>query len=176
MSIVIGVVVFIAIVVILLLLLASRQPDEFRVERSITINAAPAKIAALIDDFHAWSAWSPWEKIDPSMTRTFGGAGRGPGATYAWSGNGKAGAGRMEILESSPLQVRVKLDFEKPFEGHNITDFTLAPSGQSTGVTWTMYGPNTFIGKVMGMVVNMDKMIGKDFEAGLANMKAAAES
>ena len=155
---------------------ATTRPDSFSVQRSTTIKAPPEKVFALINDFHSWPAWSPWEKLDPAMQRTHGGAAQGKGATYAWLGNSKVGEGRMEILESTPSsKVSIKLDFIKPFEAHNTADFTLQPQGDSTQVTWVMHGPAPYVTKLMGVFVSMDKMIGKDFEAGLANMKASAE-
>ncbi len=155
---------------------AATKPDTFRVERAASIKAPPDKVFALINDFHRWPDWSPWEKLDPSMQRTHSGAPEGNGAAYAWQGNSKVGAGRMEIIESSPSsKVAIKLDFIEPFEGHNIANFTLQPQGDSTNVTWVMSGPTPFVSKLMQVFVSMDSMIGKDFEAGLANMKAAAE-
>lgn len=170
----------IAIVVVVLiagvLVFAATRPDAFRVERSVTIKAPPEKIYPYFDDFNRWAVWSPWEKLDPAMKRTFSGAPSGKGSVYAWKGNSKVGEGRMEILESSPSKkLLIKLDFIKPFEGHNTAEYTLAPSGDSTQVTWAMYGPSTYVTKLMGVFVSMDSMIGKDFEAGLANLKAAAE-
>ncbi len=154
----------------------SNLPGTFRYERRAMINAAPDKIFPLINDFHAWQTWSPWEKLDPGQKRTYSGAPAGPGAVYAWEGNNKVGEGRMEILETTPSnRVLVKLDFLKPFKAQNFTEFSLEPAGAATNVTWTMYGPNPFMSKVLGLMMNMEKMIGKDFEAGLANMKAAAE-
>lgn len=170
----------IAIVLVVLvagvLLFAATKPDTFRVERSTTIKAPPEKIFPLLSDFRAWPAWSPWEKKDPAMKRTFGGADKGKGAVYAWEGNSEVGKGRMEIIESSaPSRLVIKLDFIEPFEGHNTATFTLDGKGDSTNVTWVMDGPASFITKVMQVFCDMDKMIGTDFEAGLANLKAAAE-
>lgn len=172
--IVVAVAVVVAIAVILVL--ASTKPDSFRVERRIAIKAPPEKIFPLIDDFRAWPQWSPWEKKDPNMQRSHSGAQSGKGAAYAWEGNKNVGKGRMEIVESSPpSKIVVDLHFISPFKANNTAEFTLTPSGDATTVAWAMYGPNLFIGKVMGTVMSMDKMIGRDFEAGLANMKAAAE-
>jgi hypothetical protein len=168
----IGVVVLILIV----LGLAAVQPDSFRVQRTIAIKAAPEKIQPLISDFHNWPAWSPWEKLDPAMKRTYSGAPKDQGAVYAWEGDDKVGAGRMEITGlAQPTKVDIKLDFLKPFESHCLTEFTLEPKGDLTTVTWTMSGPSNFMTKLMGLAVSMDKMIGKDFETGLANLKAVAE-
>jgi uncharacterized protein YndB with AHSA1/START domain len=170
----------IAIVVVVLLaallLFATTKPDTFRVQRTATIQAPPEKVFALINDFHDWGSWSPWEKLDPAMKRTYSGAANGKGAAYAWEGNSKVGAGRMEITDTSaPSKVTIQLDFIKPFEGHNVAEFTLEPQGGSTKVTWAMYGPSPYITKVMCVFISMDSMIGKDFEAGLANLKTVAE-
>jgi len=166
----------IVVLIAAVLIYAATRPGDFSVQRVATIKAPPEKIFPLINDFHQWGAWSPWEKLDPAMQRTHGGPAQGEGATYAWLGNSKVGEGRMEVLKSTPSsKVDIKLDFIKPFEGHNITEFTLQPQGDSTQVTWVMHGPAPYISKLMGIFVNMDSMIGKDFEAGLANMKAAAE-
>ncbi len=168
--------ILIVILIAAILVYAATLPDNFRVQRATTVNAPPEKIYALIDDFHRWELWSPWEKLDPAMKRTFSGAARGQGAAYAWQGDNKVGEGRMEIIEASPAsKVSIKLDFIKPFEGHNIADFTLEPSGNTTKVTWAMYGPSPYVAKLMGVFASMDSMVGKDFEAGLANMKAVAE-
>lgn len=164
-----------AIVIGAILAYAATKPDTLRVERTATVNAPPEKVFALINDFHNWAAWSPWEKLDPNMTRTHSGAPAGKGAAYAWQGNKDVGKGRMEILESTPSsQIKIQLDFLEPFEAHNITDFTLEPAGGGTKVNWSMHGPNNFMNKLMQVFMDMDAMIGKDFEAGLANMNAAA--
>lgn len=170
----------IAIVIVLLiaavLVFAATKPDSFRVERSATINAPPEAVYALINDFHNWGAWSPWEKLDPAMTRKHSGAPSGQGAVYEWEGNSDVGKGRMEITESTPpSHVLIKLDFLAPFEAHNTAEFTLQPASGGTNVVWAMYGENNFIGKIMQVFMDMDSMIGKDFETGLANMKQAAE-
>ena len=159
-----------------LLAYAATRPDSFRVERAAVIKAPPAKVFALIDDFHQWAGWSPWEKLDPSMKRSHSGAASGKGAVYAWEGNGDVGAGRMEILETTaPSRVLIRLDFMKPFEATNTAEYTIQPEGEATRVTWAMYGPAPFLSKLMQVFVSMDKMIGKDFEQGLANLKALAE-
>lgn len=170
----------IAIVVVVLvaamLVYAATRPGTFRVERAIRIQAPAEKIYALIEDFHAWDAWSPYEKLDPAMQRTFGGAARGPGAVYAWDSKGKAGAGRMQIADvSPPSQVTIDLDFSRPMKAHNIAEFTPRPDGDATNVTWSMHGPSPYIAKVMGLFFDMDRMIGKDFKTGLADLKAIAE-
>jgi hypothetical protein len=170
-------IILIVIVVLVagVLVYAATRPDSFRVQRAATLNAPPGKIAPLISDFHNWGAWSPWEKLDPAMQRTYSGAPAGKGAVYEWSGNGKAGAGRMEILDASAARVSIKLDFLKPFEAHNLTDFTLEPQAGGTRVNWDLHGPMPYLSKLMCVFVSMDKMVGKDFEQGLANLKAAAE-
>jgi hypothetical protein len=167
--------VVLALVIGVVLALALTKPDEIRVTRSTTIKAPPEKISPLIDDLHAWVAWSPYEKKDPAMQRSYSGAERGKGAAYAWSGNGNVGSGRMEIVDSTPRKIVIKLDFITPFEGHNIAEFTLAPKADATGVTWTMSGPAPLLSKVMQVFFNMDSMIGDDFAAGLASLKAVAE-
>lgn len=159
-----------------LLIFAATRPDTFRVERTARIQAPAEKIFPLIDDFHRWGTWSPYEKLDPEMKRTFGGSASGKGATYAWDSKGKAGAGRMEIVESSPSsKIAINLDFTSPMEGHNLAEFTLQPQGDATQVTWSMSGKSPYVAKLMGIFFNMDQMIGKDFEAGLANLKTATE-
>ena len=158
------------------LIYAATRPDSFRVERTATINAPPERIFPLINDFQRWGAWSPYEKKDPGMKRTMSGVPSGKGAVYEWDGNKEIGQGRMEIVESvPPSRVTLTLDFTRPFEAHNIVDFTLEPRGNSTQVTWAIHGPSPFISKVMSIVLNMDKMIGKDFEAGLAALKTVSE-
>ncbi len=170
-------IIIIVIVVLLagLIGFAATRPDTFRVQRTTSIQAPPQKIIPLIQDFHNWTSWSPWEKLDPALKRTYSGAASGKGAVYEWEGNKKVGQGRMEITETAPSEIIIKLDFLKPFEAHNTAEFTLQPSGDSTSVTWATYGPNVFIAKVMSLFFSMDKMIGKDFETGLANLKTAAE-
>ncbi|MGE5753580.1 MAG: SRPBCC family protein [Deltaproteobacteria bacterium] len=166
----------VVVLVVALLGYAATRPDSFRVERSTSINAPPEKIFALINDLHRWGDWSPFEKKDPAMKRTLSGAPNGKGAMYEWDGNKKIGKGRMEITDASPpSRVTIKLDFVKPFEAHNVVDFTLEPRGDATNVTWTIQGPSPFISKVIGIFCNMDKMIGKDFETGLASLKTEAE-
>ncbi len=160
----------------LLLLFATTRPDSFRVERSIAIKAEPAKVYALLNDFHHFSSWSPWQSLDPAMKVTHSGAASGQGAVYEWSGNDAVGVGRMEILKTvPPTSVTVKLDFVKPFEAHNTSEYTLVSKEGLSVVTWAMYGPSPYISKVMGVFVSMDSMIGKDFERGLTALKAVAE-
>lgn len=166
----------VVVLIVALLVFAATKPDISRVQRSASINAPPEKIFPLINDFHHWGAWSPYEKLDPTMKRTYSGAANGKGAMYAWEGSGKAGIGRMEIAETSPAsKITLNLDFVKPFEAHNIIDFTLEPTGDSTNVTWAMHGHSPYLAKVMHVFFDMDSMVGKDFETGLANLKALVE-
>ncbi len=165
----------VAVLIAGVLLYATTKPATLHIERSTTIQAPPDRIHALINDFRSWGAWSPWEKLDPGMARTHSGAPSGKGAVYAWSGNSSVGQGRMEITESAPSRIAIQLDFLSPVEAHNVAVFRLEPSGSSTNVTWTMDGPNSYMGKVMSVFVDMDQMIGRDFESGLANLKTAAE-
>jgi hypothetical protein len=172
---IIGLIILIAIITILIL--AANKPNTFRVERSIIISAPPEKLSTLINDFHNWDQWSPWAKLDPAMKTTYSGPPSGVGSIYEWEGNSAVGKGRMEILFTDPAKTSIKLDFLKPFEGHNAADFILAPQGTSTSVSWIMVGTLAFLpGKLMSVFTTMDKMIGRDFEKGLANMKAAVES
>jgi uncharacterized protein YndB with AHSA1/START domain len=170
----------ILLVVILLvaavLIFAATRPDTFRVQRSASIKAPPEKIFPFISEFDRWSAWSPYEKRDPAMKRTRSGPASGKGAVYGWEGNSQVGAGRMEITDTAPpSRVVIKLDFLKPFEAHNTAEFTLEPKGDATNITWAMYGPANYASKLIGVFMSMDSMIGKDFEAGLANLKSIAE-
>ena len=158
---------------------ASTRPPTFRIERSTRVAAPMLQVAEQIDDFRAWQTWSPWENIDPSLQRTFSGADTGVGAIYEWTGTGKAGAGRMEITEmrAGPERglISIKLDFLKPFKAHNTAEFLMTPTDAGTDLTWAMFGPSPLVSKVMGLFVDLDKMVGKDFEAGLAALKRNAE-
>jgi len=150
--------------------------DTYTVQRSVTIDAAPARIYEQIADFHAWVTWSPWEDLDPDLKRTYSGPPAGPGASYAWSGNRKAGQGRMQITGSTePSSVQIDLVFEKPFKGHNETEFSIRPEGTGSRVTWTMTGKKTVMTRLMGVFVSMDRFLGPDFEKGLARLKASTE-
>lgn len=168
--------ILLVVAVAILLVIASQKPDNFHFQRTIVIKAPAEKIFPHINDLAAWRAWSPYEKKDPAMKRTMSGPPAGKGAAYAWDGNKNVGAGSMEITESTPSsKVVFKLDFIKPFEGHNTATFTLAPRGGETEVIWAMDGPAPLITKVMSTVINMDKMVGDDFADGLASLKAIAE-
>jgi uncharacterized protein YndB with AHSA1/START domain len=165
------------VVVAAILIMAATRPDTFRVERSIRVSAPPEKIFHYVNDFHQWGVWSPYEKLDPSMRRSYDGTPAGKGAVYEWDGNGKAGKGRMEIIDSSELtRIVLELDFIKPITGHNRAAFDFQPVGSGTQVTWSMDGPSPYIAKVMGLFFNMDRLIGGDFETGLANLKAVSET
>jgi hypothetical protein len=168
--------VIIVILIGALLVYAATKPGDFRIQRTTAIKAPADKIFPLINDYHNWPSWSPYEKLDPNMKKILSGAASGKGSVYEWDGNSKAGKGRMEITDSVPSsKVTIKLDFSKPMEGHNVAEFTLVPSGDSTSVTWAMSGPMPYVAKVMSVFFDMDKLIGKEFETGLANMKAVAE-
>jgi hypothetical protein len=170
------IVIVIVAIIGIILLLAAMKPNSFRVERSAVINAPADRVFPKLNDFHEWQAWSPWEKIDPALERTYNGAPSGKGAGYAWKGNKQVGKGRMDILEStSPSSLVIDLQFMEPFAARNKTVFTLTPQGASTDVNWAMTGALPFQMKVMNVFMSMDKMIGKDFEAGLANLKGVCE-
>jgi uncharacterized protein YndB with AHSA1/START domain len=168
--------VILAIAVAVVLVLAATKPGTLRVQRSTTIKAPAEQIFPLIADFHQWRRWSPYEEKDPAMKRTYAGAEHGKGAVYAWDGDKNVGSGRMEILEtSSPSKIVIQLDFFTPFEGHNTAEFTMLPQGDATHLTWTMSGCSNFMAKLIQVFMNLDKMIGKDFEVGLANLKKLTE-
>lgn len=151
--------------------------DTYTVERSQSVNAPPVRVYEQIADFHHWRNWSPWEGLDPELRRTYSGPDAGTGAKYAWSGNRKAGQGRMTITDASePSSVRIDLVFEKPVKARNDTSFTITPDGSGSRVTWSMTGKRTLATKVMGVFKSMDAFLGPDFEKGLARLKTAAES
>ena len=170
------VVVAIVVLIAAVLILAATRPKSFRVQRATSIGAPPDRIFPLINDFKHWGSWSPYEKKDPAMKRTFLGEASGKGAVYEWDGNAQVGKGRIEIIDTSaPSRVTIKLDMIKPMEGHNRVEFTLEPEGDGTNVTWAMSGDSAYIAKVMGVVFSMDKMVGGEFEKGLADLKIIAE-
>ena len=172
--------IFVVVIVVLiagLLGFAATKPGTFRVQRTTSIKAPPEKIFSLVNDLRSHALWSPWEKKDPGMKKSYSGAASGEGAVYEWEGNRNIGKGRMEITETSPpSKVTFKLDFIKPFEGHNIAEFRLDTKGDATNVTWAIFGPSPLLSKVMGLFCNMDRMIGREFEIGLANLKTITES
>lgn len=176
MTILFTILTVLAVALAALLVYAATKPDTFRYERHTTIDAQAAAIFPLINDFRRWTEWSPYEHRDPNLKRTYGEPSAGVGAVYAWEGDRNIGAGRMEILEALPPdRVRIRLQFFKPFVGDNIAEFTLAEMDGVTDVTWAMYGPQPYMTKLMSMVINLDKMIGGDFDSGLAKMKAVSE-
>ena len=163
--------------IVAVLLFATTRPNALHVERTTTINAPADKIFPYINDFHQWKAWSPYEQRDPDMKRTYSRAPAGQGSVYEWQGNSNVGSGRMEITGATPpSKIVIKLDFSAPIEGHNIATFTMQSSGAATNVTWAMDGPTPYLGKVIGVFMNMDRMIGTDFVTGLDNLKRLAES
>jgi hypothetical protein len=165
-----------AVAIAVVLVLATTKSSTLRVQRATSIRAPAERIFPMISDFHQWRGWSPYEDRDPALKRTYEGPDSGKGAIYAWDGNKNVGSGRMEILEASvPSKITIKLDFFKPFEGHNTAEFTMLPQGDVTNLTWTMHGPAVFMSKVMQVFINLDHMIGGDFEVGLANLKKLAE-
>ena len=171
---VIGAVLVLGIAVVLIL--AAMKPDHFRVQRTAAIKAAPDKIFPLINDFKAWPAWSPYETKDPDMKRTYGPMTAGKGATYAWDGNSNVGGGNMLITDApAPSRVALDLNMTRPMTAHNKVELTLVPAGNATTVTWSMHGETPYWAKIFHVFFNMDKMVGGDFENGLAKLKAAAE-
>jgi hypothetical protein len=165
-----------ALIGVLVIVVATR-PSTFHVERSITVQAPANAAFAQVNDFHAWRAWSPWEKLDPDMQRTHSGAASGAGAQYAWKGNDEVGEGRMTIQNSQPPSlISIQLEFIKPFEATNTATFRFEPVGEGTKVTWAMDGTNDFFGKAAHLFMDIDEMVGADFERGLTSLKAIAES
>jgi uncharacterized protein YndB with AHSA1/START domain len=166
----------VAVLVVLAAVIAM-QPADFAITRSTTIDAPPATVFGQVNDFHQWEAWSPWAKMDPEMKTTYEGPAAGTGAMYSWVGNSKVGEGKMTIVESRPDElVKIKLEFLKPFAATNDTEFAFKPDGTGTHVTWTMSGKNGFVSKAFSLCMDMDKMVGGDFEKGLAQMKSASEA
>jgi uncharacterized protein YndB with AHSA1/START domain len=156
---------------------AATRPGTFEVRRSTRIRAPAERIFAIVNDFHNWSQWSPYDGRDPAMVRVFSGAASGAGAVYEWNGNSKVGRGRIEITDAvAPSRLTMTLDMLKPFVAHNIVNYTFDGRGEETEVTWALQGPVPFMSKLIGLFVNMDKMVGDDFVAGLSNLKAVAEN
>jgi hypothetical protein len=169
--------IVIAVVVILLLVIIASRPEDFSITRSTTMSVAPQAVFPQVNDLHNWSGWSPWARLDPDMKMTFTGPKAGTGAAYTWSGNSKVGEGRMTIMESRANElVKIKLEFMKPFTATNASEFTFQPQSSQTNVIWSMTGKRNFMMKAMSLVMNMDKMLGGQFEQGLAQMKAIAEA
>lgn len=152
------------------------QPDTFRIERRMLVDAAPQDVFAQVNDFHRWDGWSPWARLDPDAKVAFEGPPAGPGAIFKWAGDDRIGQGTMTLVESKPGEfVRVDVEFAKPFEGKNTSEFTFRPQGDRTQVTWTSTGPMTFMSKALCLIRNMEKVLGPDMEKGLVQMKAVAE-
>jgi hypothetical protein len=173
----IKILIAVAVIVVVFIVVVAMQPSVFRVARSATMSAPAPAVFAQVNDFHKWEAWNPWGKIDPAMKQTYEGAPAGPGAIYTWVGNKNVGEGRMTLTESRPSDlIRIKLEFFKPFAGTNIAEFTFKPAGNQTAVTWSMTGKNNFMAKAIHLFMNMDKMIGGQFEMGLAQMKSIVEA
>ena len=171
------IVVVLAVIIVLFLVIVALQPADYLVVRSISINAPPAAAFAQVNDFHYWNAWSPWVKLDPSMKQTYEGTPSGTGAIYTWAGTSKVGEGRMTITESRADElIRITLEFLKPFASTASTEFTFKSQGNQTAVTWTISGHKNFMSKAFGLLMSMDKMIGGDFEKGLAQLKSVVES
>jgi hypothetical protein len=169
-------IVLTAIVVVLAIVVAM-QPADFRVVRNATMSAPPQAVFVQVDDLRKWEAWNPWQKMDPAMKITYAGPPSGPGASYAWAGNNQVGEGRLTITESRPNDlVRIKLEFLKPLSATNTATFTFKPQGDQTAVTWSMEGRNNFLAKAIHLCMNMDRMVGSQFEKGLADMKKVVES
>ena len=166
-----------AVVVIVFVVVVAMQPSEFRVARSANISGSAPAVFAQVNDFHKWEAWNPWGKIDPAMKQIYEGAAAGIGAIYTWVGNNKVGEGRMTLTESRPSDlIRIKMEFYKPFAATNTAEFTFKPAGNQTAVTWSMTGNKNFMAKAIHLFMNMDKMIGGQFEKGLAEMKSIVEA
>jgi len=165
-----------ASLVVLFVAIVAMQPAEFRIARSANMSAPASAIFAQVNDFHHWDEWSPWAKIDPAMKQIYEGAPAGTGAIYTWCGNSKVGEGSMTLTESRPHDlIRIQLEFRKPFKATNTAEFTFKPEGNQTVVTWSMSGRNGFMFKAFGLFMSMDKMLGGEFDKGLASMKAVVE-
>jgi hypothetical protein len=164
------------VIVIVLVVVVAMRPDHFRVERSATVNAPAAAVFAEVNDLHKFQEWSPWAKIDPNCKITYTGPEAGVGASFHWDGNKDVGEGSMSIIESKPGElVKFRLDFIKPFAATDTAELSFKATGEKTDVTWSMYGPANFMMKAMGLFMDCDKMIGKDFEKGLASLKTVSE-
>jgi len=169
-------VVVVVVVIVALLAYAAIQPGRFQIRRSIRIHAPPDRVFSLINDFEQFNRWNPWLKKDPTTKGTYGEKTSGPGARYAWD-SAKIGSGEMTVVESTaPAKVALKLDFVRPFEAHNDAEFSISPDGDGSQVSWTMTGPSPLLSRVMQIFISMEKMVGPDFEAGLAALKALAEA
>jgi len=165
------------VIVVVFAVIVALQPSEFRIARSATVSAPAPAVFAQVNDFRKWEAWNPWGKIDPAMKQTYEGAPAGTGAIYTWAGNKEVGEGRMTLTESRPNElIRIRLQFFKPFTATNTAEFTFTPEGDRTVVTWSMTGEKNFIAKAVHLFMNMDRMVGGQFEKGLAQMKSVVEA
>jgi hypothetical protein len=172
----IKILIAVAIIIIVFVVIVALQRSEFRVARSATMSAPAPTVFAQVNDFHKWEAWNPWGKIDPAIKQTYEGAPAGIGSVYTWVGNNEVGEGRMTITESRPSDlIVIKLEFFKPFAANSIAEFTFKPEGSQTAVTWSMTGENNFMAKAIHLFMSMDKMIGGQFDKGLASMKSVVE-
>jgi uncharacterized protein YndB with AHSA1/START domain len=173
----IAILLALAFIALLFIIVITGQPDEFTVSRSAKISAPPEKVFPHVNNLHQWEAWSPWAKLDPNAKNTFAGPASGAGASMAWDGNNKVGAGKMTVTESQPGEfVRLRLDFERPMKATNAVEFSFTPEGGQIAVRWSMAGKNCFMGKVFGLLMNCEKMCGCQFEKGLASLKTVAEA
>jgi opacity protein-like surface antigen len=176
-KILLGALLAIVLIAVVFSVVVAMQPPHYQIERSTTINAPQAVVFAQVNDFHKWEAWSPWMKIDPAMKSTYSGSASGNGAMYSWAGNSDVGEGRMTITESRPSDlIKIKLDFLKPFAATNATEFNFTSQGDQTVVKWNMSGEKNFLMKAFTLIMDMDKMIGNDFEKGLSQLKTVSES
>ena len=176
MIVVLYIILAILVIVALVVIYANTKPNTFRIERNIVIKAPAAKVFTLLPDFHEWTKWSPWEDMDPSMTKKYEGQAGSPGSSYSWEGNNKVGAGRMDLLEAAEAKgVKIKLEFTRPFKAQNLTEITLTESNGTTQVNWAMSGASPLMSKIMGLFIDIDKMVGKDFEKGLGRLKTLTE-
>ena len=174
---ILGVLALIVVIIVIFCVVVAMQPEDFKITRAATFNAPPEKVFEQVNDFHKWDTWSPWAKIDPAMKTTYSGASTGVGSSYSWIGNDEVGEGKMLITQSHPNDhIAIDLEFIKPFAAKNVTEFTFKPNGEKTDVTWSMTGKNNFMLKAFGLMMNMDKMVGGDFEKGLAQMKTVVET
>jgi hypothetical protein len=172
-----GILLSVGVIIVILVVIVALQPASFRIARSTTMSAPPSAIFAQVNDFHHWNSWSPWAKLDPAMKQTYGGPPAGVGAISTWVGNKKVGEGRMTLTESRANEwVKIKLEFFKPFKATNVAEFSFEDQGGQTLVTWAMTGQKNFAAKAFHLIMNMDKMLGGDFDKGLSQLKSVVES
>ena len=173
----INILIGVAVLIVVFIIVVATRPDSFRVTRSTVVSAPAAVVFAQVNDLHKWEAWNPWGKLDPACKMTYEGPPSGTGAGYTWAGNNKVGEGHMTITESCPNElIRFNLEFLKPFKANNTAEFTFKPDGNQTTVAWSMAGKRNFVFKAFGLFVDCDKMVGRDFEKGLADLKSVAEA